>query len=226
MTGLNATKNTEMGPLNSYIDHTLLKPTATTQEIITLCEEALKYEFYAVCVNSCYLPLARKSLRDSGVKLATVIGFPLGAMATVPKVAEVHYCLEQGADEIDMVINLGWLRSGMQEEIVQEIKQIKEIMGDAILKVILETAFLSAEEIRQACELSLQGGADFVKTSTGFGPGGATLEAVRIMKESVGNEAGIKASGGIRDRETALSYIISGATRIGTSSGVIMMKDQ
>ncbi len=212
--------------MNSYIDHTLLKPTATTQEIITLCEEALKYEFYAVCVNSCYLPLARKSLRDSGVKLAAVIGFPLGAMATVPKVAEVRYCLEQGADEIDMVINLGWLRSGMQEEIVQEIKLIKEIMGDAILKVILETAFLSAEEIRQACELSLQGGADFVKTSTGFGPGGATLEAVRIMKESVGNEAGIKASGGIRDRETALSYIISGATRIGTSSGVIMMKDQ
>uniref|UniRef100_UPI0035612EF3 deoxyribose-phosphate aldolase n=1 Tax=Muriicola sp. TaxID=2020856 RepID=UPI0035612EF3 len=147
-----------------------------------------------------------------------------GAMATQAKLSEVRYCLDQGADEIDMVINLGWLRSGMHEEIVEEIRQIKELMGSYTLKVILEICYLSEEEIRKACDLAIRGGADFVKTSTGFGPGGATLEAVRIMKEVVGNRAEIKASGGIRDREIALTYIKAGATRIGTSSGVQMMK--
>ncbi len=224
MTGLNATKSIEMQPLNTYIDHTLLKSTATAKEIAELCDEAKANGFFAVCVNSCYLSLAREHLRDSGVKLAAVIGFPLGAMATLAKLNEVRYCLEQGAEEIDMVMNVGWLKSGMQEEIAEEIRQIKELMGSSILKVILEICYLSEEEIRQACDLALRGGADFVKTSTGFGPGGATLEAVRIMKEAVGNRAGIKASGGIRDREIALTYIKAGATRIGTSSGVQMMK--
>ncbi|GGD47336.1 deoxyribose-phosphate aldolase [Muriicola marianensis] len=215
-----------MGPLNTYIDHTLLKPTATAKEIIDLCEEAKTNRFFAVCVNSGYLSLADKNLRNSGVKLAAVIGFPLGAMATQVKLSEVRYCLDQGAEEIDMVINLGWLRSGMHEEIVEEIRQIKELMGSHTLKVILEICYLSEEEIRKACDLALRGGADFVKTSTGFGPGGATLEAVRIMKEVVGNRAEIKASGGIRDRETALEYIKAGATRIGTSSGIEIVKEQ
>ena len=215
-----------MKPLNSYIDHTLLKPTATADEIITLCEEAKTYRFYAVCVNSCYLELARKSLKGSEVKLAAVVGFPLGAMATGAKLAETRYCLEQGADEIDMVMNLGWFKSGMQEEVVEEIRQMKALIGDKVLKVILETCYLTADEIRLACAICLEGGADFVKTSTGFGPGGATLEAVGVMKESVGNQTGIKASGGIRDRETALKYIRAGATRIGTSSGVNMMEEQ
>ena len=226
MNDLNAIEPDEMKPLNTYIDHTLLKPTATEAEIVALCEEARQFDFYAVCVNSCYLPVAKKALQGSGVKLAAVIGFPLGAMATEAKVKETVYCISQGADEIDMVINLGWLRSGMQQEIVQEIEQIKAVVGEGILKVILETCYLSQSEIKLACDLSLQGGADFVKTSTGFGSGGAPLEAVKIMKESVGEKAGIKASGGIRDRETALEYISAGATRIGTSSGVKMMKEK
>jgi deoxyribose-phosphate aldolase len=225
MNALNAIEFDHMEALNTYIDHTLLKPTATAQEITTLCEEAIHYEFFAVCVNGCYLPLAKSALRNSRVKLAAVIGFPLGAMASRSKIAETRYCVEQGADEIDMVMNLGWLRSGMHQEIVQEITQIKAIIGTRILKVILETCYLSEEEIRLACDLSLRGGADFVKTSTGFGSGGATREALKIMKESVGNRAGIKASGGIRDKKTALEYIRAGATRIGTSSGVSMMTD-
>lgn len=226
MNDLNANDPNEMKSLSTYIDHTLLKPTATEAEIFTLCEEARQFDFYAVCVNSCYLPEAKKALKDSEVKLAAVIGFPLGAMATEAKVKETVYCIAQGADEIDMVINLGWLRSGMHTEIVQEIKQIKAVVGQGTLKVILETCYLSEEEIRLACDLSLQGGADFVKTSTGFGQGGATLKAVRIMKESVGDKAGIKASGGIRDRKTAMEYIAAGATRIGTSSGVKMMTEK
>ena len=226
MNDLNAIDPDEMKPLNSYIDHTLLKPTATAAEIETLCEEARQFDFYAVCVNSCYLPVAKKALKGSGVKLAAVIGFPLGAMATEAKVKETVYCMAHGADEIDMVINLGWLRSGMHREIVLEIEKIKTAVGQGILKVILETSYLSEEEIRLACDLSLRGGADFVKTSTGFGPGGATPEAVKIMKESVGDRAGIKASGGIRDRETAMEYIEAGATRIGTSSGVKMMTEK
>ncbi|NER09598.1 deoxyribose-phosphate aldolase [Muriicola jejuensis] len=214
-----------MKPLNTYIDHTLLKSTATVKEINTLCKEAKDYAFYAVCVNSGYLPLAKNNLLGSGVKLAAVIGFPLGAMSTESKIGEVRYCLEHGTDEIDMVMNLGWLRSGMSKEIVREIGLIKDIMGQRLLKVILEVAYLSEEEIRHACDCCIKGGADFVKTSTGFGPGGATLEAVRIMRESVGNKALIKASGGIRDKSTALEFIQAGASRIGTSSGVQMMKE-
>jgi len=211
--------------LNQYIDHTLLKPTATEDDIKTLCEEALHHNFYAVCVNSCYLPLAREILGTSEVKLAAVIGFPLGAMATEAKISEAKYCVKQGADEIDMVLNLGWFKSGRQQQVITEIMSIKSAIQKAVLKVILETCYLSDEEIRTACELCLKGGADMVKTSTGFGPQGATLKAVKIMKDSVGDKAGIKASGGIRDRETALEYIKAGATRIGTSSGVIMMKE-
>ncbi len=209
--------------LNQYIDHTLLKQTATELDIQTLCAEAKQYNFYAVCVNSCYVALAKKELQNTQVKVAAVIGFPLGAMATIIKEAEAKFCVDQGADEIDMVMNLGWFKSGLHTRISEEIKNIKGIIGDAVLKVILETCFLSENEIDEACKLCLMGGADFVKTSTGFGPEGATLIAVQRMKASVGKKAKIKASGGIRDKDTALAYINAGASRIGTSSGVKMM---
>ena len=209
--------------LNQYIDHTLLKPTATESDIQTLCAEAKQYNFYAVCVNSCYVALAKNELQNTRVKVAAVIGFPLGAMATTIKEAEAKFCVEQGADEIDMVMNIGWFKSGLHPRISEEIKNIKDIVGDAVLKVILETCYLSEDEIDKACKLCLKGGADFVKTSTGFGPEGATLKAVQFMKASVGEKAKIKASGGIRDKDTALAYIKAGASRIGTSSGVKMM---
>ncbi|WP_297764578.1 deoxyribose-phosphate aldolase [uncultured Muriicola sp.] len=210
--------------LNQYIDHTLLKSTATEADIRTLCTEAKKYNFYAVCVNSSYVALAKEELQNTQVKVAAVIGFPLGAMASKIKEAEAEFCAEQGADEIDMVMNLGWFKSGLHTKISEEIKNIKSTIGNAVLKVILETCFLSEDEIVEACKLSLKGGADFVKTSTGFGPEGATLKAVQLMKESVGEKARIKASGGIRDKATALAYIKAGASRIGTSSGVQMME--
>jgi deoxyribose-phosphate aldolase len=210
--------------LNKYIDHTLLKATATEAEIKELCAEAKQYDFYAVCVNSCYVALAKKELQNTQVKVAAVIGFPLGAMSAEIKVAEAKFCKEQGADEIDMVLNLGWLKSGLHTRAMEEIKSIKDLIGNNTLKVIIETCYLSEQEIREACRLCLDGGADFVKTSTGFGPEGATLKAVDIMKDSVGEKVKIKASGGIRDKATALMYIQAGASRIGTSSGVQMMK--
>lgn len=210
--------------LNQYIDHTLLKPTATAADIRTLCAEAIQYDFYAVCINSCYVSLAKEVLENSGVKIAAVIGFPLGAMATEIKVTEAKFCVAQGANEIDMVMNLGWFKSGLHAEITEEIKTIKDSIGKAILKVILETCYLSEDEIAVACKLCLEGGADFVKTSTGFGTAGATLKAVQIMKQSVGVKAQIKASGGIRDKATALGYIKAGAARIGASAGVQMME--
>lgn len=206
--------------LEKYIDHTLLKPTARPSDIIHLCGEAKTNGLYAVCVNSCYVPLAKKELEESEVKLATVIGFPLGAMATDSKVAEALYCIEQGADEIDMVINIGWLKSGLYEEVKNEIKEIKDAISTKILKVIIETCYLTDEEKRMACTLAIEAKADFVKTSTGFGTGGASFDDVQLMKDIVGNKARIKASGGIKDKITALKYIELGVSRIGTSSGI------
>ena len=206
--------------LEKYIDHTLLKPTASEEEIRKLCEEARTFSFYAVCVNSCYLDLAPAELKDSGVKLAAVVGFPLGAMATEVKIAEARYCIEHGADEIDVVMNIGWFKSGQYDRVQNELSQLKKAIGDAVLKVIIETCFLSDEEKSIASQLVVASGADFVKTSTGFGGGGATPEDVAIMKKAVGDKIRIKASGGIRDRETALLYIEMGVARLGTSSGV------
>lgn len=208
--------------LENYIDHTLLKPTARPSDIIHLCGEAKTNGLYAVCVNSCYVSLAKKELEESEVKLAAVIGFPLGAMATDSKVAEALYCIEQGVDEIDMVINIGWLKSELYEEVKNEIKQIKDTIGTKILKVIIETCYLTDEEKRIACTLIIEAKADFVKTSTGFGTGGATFEDVQLMKDVVGNNARIKASGGIKDKITALKYIELGVSRIGTSSGIVI----
>ncbi|MGB5237865.1 MAG: deoxyribose-phosphate aldolase [Flavobacteriaceae bacterium] len=206
--------------LQQYIDHTLLKPTARPEDIKRLCQEALDYKFFAVCVNSVYIPLAKDELEGSDVKLAAVIGFPLGAMATSVKIQEAAYCLEKGADEIDMVINLGWLKSGAYTDVLNELKSLKAITTDRILKVIIETCYLSEEEIVKACELVVEAGADFVKTSTGFGTGGATFKDVALMKATVGEKARIKASGGIRDRDTALKYVQMGVSRLGTSSGI------
>jgi len=210
--------------LADHIDHTNLKATATMDDIQKLCDEAKTQGFYAVCVNGCHVSLAKKALENSKVKLAAVIGFPLGAMSTKTKVFEAKDCVLNGADEIDMVINIGWLKSKMYEAVGNEIQAIKLAIGDKILKVILETCYLTDVEKEKACSLSVEAGADFVKTSTGFGSGGATFEDVILMKRVVGNKAKIKASGGIKDKETALKYIELGVSRIGTSSGPTLLK--
>jgi deoxyribose-phosphate aldolase len=206
--------------LRDYIDHTLLKATATSDQIINLCNEAKSYRFYAVCVNGCHVSLAKKELDNSNVKVAAVIGFPLGAMSTQSKLDEVRDCLDQGADEIDMVINIGKLKEGDHSYVEEEIASIKKTMGEKPLKVIFETCYLNEDEIRRCCKLAMSAGADFVKTSTGFGSRGATKEDVIIMKEVVGEHVRIKASGGIRDAQTAKEYIELGVDRIGTSSGI------
>ena len=212
--------------LQDYIDQTLLKSTATTTDIKSLCKEAIQHSFYAICVHGCHTALAKRQLNDSKIKLATVVGFPLGATSTATKVFETKDCLANGADEIDMVINIGWLKSGDHLLLKEEIRQVKEVMGDAILKVILETCYLTDAEKRIACEMAVSVGADFIKTSTGFGTGGATLDDIALIKDVVGDQARIKASGGIRDRATALQYISMGVSRIGTSSGVAIVTSE
>lgn len=209
--------------LNKYIDHTVLKATTTVEDIKKLCAEAKEYKFFSVCVNGAYVPLAAKELEGTEVAVAAVIGFPLGAMTKEAKVFEAKECVANGASEIDMVINVGLMKSGDYEAVGEEIRAIKEAIGDKVLKVILETCYLTDDEKRKACELSLAAKADFVKTSTGFGTGGATFEDVALMKEVVGDNAQIKASGGVRDFETAKKYIDMGVTRLGTSSGVQLM---
>lgn len=212
-------------PLEKHIDHTLLKPVATPKAIKQLCAEALEYNFYAVCVNSCYVALAREELKDSGVKIAAVVGFPLGAMSTEAKVCEANYCIEQGADEIDMVMNLGWLKFEEFGLIKEEIALIKQTIGSRILKVIIETCYLTAEEKKIASMLVIDGKADFVKTSTGFGSGGATFEDIELISRVIQNKVKIKASGGIKDRKTAMRYLDMGVSRLGTSSGITIVKE-
>ena len=210
--------------LNKYIDHTILKATASSSDVQKLCEEAIEHEFYSVCVNGCYVADAKHILQGSDVKIAAVVGFPLGAMTTAAKVFEAKEALENGASEIDMVINVAKLKDGEFEYVENEIRQIKEAIGDNILKVIIETCYLTDEEKVKACELSLVAKADFVKTSTGFGTGGATYEDVKLMKSVVGDNAKVKASGGVRDKETAQKYVELGAERLGTSSGIDIVK--
>ena len=210
--------------LNKYIDHTILKATASSTDVQKLCEEAIEHEFYSVCVNGCYVADAKHLLQGTDVKVAAVVGFPLGAMTTAAKVFEAKEAVENGASEIDMVINIAKLKDGEFEFVENEIRQIKEAIGDNILKVIIETCYLTDEEKVKACELSLAAKADFVKTSTGFGTGGATYEDVKLMKSVVGNNAKVKASGGVRDKETAQKYVDLGAERLGTSSGIEIVK--
>lgn len=209
--------------LNKFIDHTLLKPTATSLDIEKLCKEALQYQFFSVCVNSCYVPLASELLKNSDVNVCSVVGFPLGAMSTRAKLFETERALTDGADEIDMVMNIGWLKSKRINEVLQEISFLKNETGNRILKVILETCYLDETEKKLACKICVDAGADFVKTSTGFGTGGATIEDIKLMKNAVKGDAKIKASGGIRDRETALEYVYLGVDRIGTSNGVAIV---
>lgn len=212
--------------LNRYIDHTLLSASATEADILKLCNEALKYNFYSVCVNSSYVPLAKQALGRSEVKICTVVGFPLGAMSTEAKIFEAKYAINQGATEIDMVMNIGRLKSKNHLAVLKDISKVKQAIGLTTLKVILEISELSKNEIVKACEICIDANADFVKTSTGFSKSGATLTAIKIMKKTVRDQLKIKASGGIRDVETALKYIEVGANRIGASAGVTMMNNQ
>lgn len=212
--------------VNSYIDHTLLAATATERNIIDLCEEAKEYNLFSVCVNSCYVPLAKQLLEGSKVKICTVVGFPLGAMSTEAKAFEAKKAVEEGADEIDMVINIGMLKSKNYFRVLKDISDVKIAVGKTPLKAILEISELSKNEIILACEICLDAKADFVKTSTGFSKSGATLTAVKIIRKTVKDRAKIKASGGIRDYETALKFIEAGADRIGTSSGVAIVTHQ
>lgn len=201
-----------------YIDYTLLKATATPADIKKLCKEALEYGFYSVCVNSGYVPLAAEQLKGSKVKVCTVVGFPLGAMSTQAKLYETSVALSQGAQEIDMVLNVGLFLSGNVAKVLDEIALLKQETGDRVLKVIIETCYLNDDQKRLASQVCVDAGADFVKTSTGFGTGGATLADVQLIREIVGNRAKIKASGGIRDKQTALQYISLGVDRIGASA--------
>lgn len=206
--------------LAKYIDHTNLKPEASVGQIQVLCQEAAEHGFAAVCVNPVYVDFAAHWLRGSGVRIATVVGFPLGAALTEIKAAETKAAVERHADEIDMVINLGAVKTGVWDAVERDIQAVVEAAEGRLVKVILETCLLTDAEKRLACQAALAAGAHFVKTSTGFSSGGATVEDVRLMKAVVGNNALIKASGGVRTREQAQAMIAAGASRIGTSAGV------
>ncbi|MGE7602096.1 deoxyribose-phosphate aldolase [Peribacillus sp. NPDC097675] len=209
------------------IDHTLLKPEATEKEIVRLAEEAKEYGFASVCVNPQWVSLAAKELKGSEVKVCTVIGFPLGASTTAVKVFETQDAISNGAEEVDMVINIGLLKSGNDEAVEADMKAVaKAAHGKALLKVIIETCLLTEEEKVRACQLAVNAGADFVKTSTGFSTGGATVEDVTLMRKVVGPNLGVKASGGIRDKKDLENMELAGATRIGASSGVKIMQGE
>ncbi|MCF0108458.1 MAG: deoxyribose-phosphate aldolase [Bacilli bacterium] len=204
---------------NKLIDHTLLKQDAKPEQIIKLCEEAKEFDFMSVCINPAYVPLAASCLKGSDVKVCTVIGFPLGMNLTKTKVEEAQACIKAGADEIDMVINVGMLKAGEDKFVEEEIRELKAVAGSRILKVIIETCLLTDDEKIRACVAAKNAGADFVKTSTGFSTGGATASDVALMRKTVGPDMGVKASGGVRTHEDLLAMVEAGATRIGTSAG-------
>lgn len=216
---------------SKYFDHTILKADATAEDVKKICEEAKEYDFASVCVNSYYTPLVAEELKDTDVKVCSVIGFPLGAMSTLSKKLETVDAIENGADEIDMVINVGALKAKDYDEVLYDIQEVKDgcvhnpAWKEAKLKVIIETCLLTEEEKIKACELATEAGADFVKTSTGFSTGGATASDVALMKKTVAGKAWVKASGGIRDLETAKAMIQAGADRLGTSATVAIMKE-
>ncbi len=220
--------------LARLIDHTALKPDTTEARIRTLCDEARHYGFAAVCVNPCYVPLAAELLQDSPVAVCTVVGFPLGANRTAIKAAEAEQAIRDGAAELDMVLNLGLLKSGRHRAVLEDIRAVVDVARQAppppgrdriLVKVILETALLTDAEKEHACRLALEAGADFVKTSTGFAGGGATVEDVALMRRVVGDRMGVKASGGIRTRAQAEALVAAGASRLGTSAGVALVQD-
>ena len=210
--------------LSKYIDHTLLKADASLKAIEKLCDEAKEYDFKSVCVNTCNIPFCKKQLEDSDVLVCCVIGFPLGQMSTEAKVAETKDAIIKGADEVDMVINIGRLKDQDYEYVTDEIRKIKLACGDKTLKVIIETCLLTDVEKVKACECILEAKADFVKTSTGFSTSGATFEDVALLKKTVGDKCQVKAAGGVRSREDFDKMIALGADRIGTSSGTKLIQ--
>ena len=215
-----------MSDLAKYIDHTLLKPDATRAQIETLCAEAAEHNFATVCVNGSRVELAYSLLEESEVQVATVVGFPLGAMEADVKRYETEAAIDAGAGEIDMVMNVGRFKDGDLDFVDREIRDVVEAADDRVVKVILETCLLTDDEIVQACKLVVQAQAHFVKTSTGFGSAGATLEHVKLMRETVGQFAGVKAAGGIRNAADAHAMIEAGATRLGTSGGVAIVSGE
>ena len=212
--------------LAKYIDHTVLKPEATKDDVLRLCREAKEYGFCSVCVNSMYTALAAKELEGSGVKTCVVVGFPLGAMSTQAKAFETKEAAKDGADEIDMVIAVGALKEGNLDYVKADIRAVVESAGEAKVKVIIEACLLTDEEKVIACHLARSAGADFVKTSTGFSSGGATVEDVALMRRTVGEDMGVKAAGGIHTRKEALAMIDAGANRIGASAGIRIVTEE
>ncbi|KKE80596.1 deoxyribose-phosphate aldolase [Oceanobacillus caeni] len=211
--------------LAKYIDHTLLKPESTKKQIDKIIEEAIQYEFASVCINPTWVAHCYERLKNTSVKVCTVIGFPLGATSTETKVFETMQAIKDGATEVDMVINIGELKSGNLEKVKNDIVAVVQATkGDALTKVIIETSLLTDEEKITACKLAKEAGANYVKTSTGFSNGGATIEDIRLMRETVGPDMGVKASGGVRDLQTMKAMIEAGATRIGASAGVEILK--
>lgn len=205
---------------NRLVDHTLLAPNAREGQIIQLCKEAKEHHFASVCVNPGWVKTCAKELKGTDVNVCTVVGFPLGATSLESKVFETRQALSDGANEIDMVINIGKLKDGDNDFVREEIKRLKETCGEHVLKVIIETCLLSDEEKVRACLLAKEAGADFVKTSTGFSTGGATKEDVALMRKTVGDKMGVKASGGIKNKQDAQAMVEAGATRLGTSHGL------
>ncbi|BDC99339.1 deoxyribose-phosphate aldolase [Persicobacter psychrovividus] len=212
--------------ISKFIDHTILAATATEAEVKQLCEEAKAYNFFSVCVNSAYVAFAAEQVKGTEVAVCSVVGFPLGMMSTAAKVFETQQAIKDGADEIDMVINVGWLKDGKFDLVKNEIELIKAACGDRVLKVIIETCYLTDEQKIKASELSVEAKADFVKTSTGFGTAGATYEDIQLMKDAVKGNAKLKASGGVRSKEVAEKYIAMGVSRLGTSSGIKIVKGE
>lgn len=212
--------------LASYIDHTLLKPDASIADIKKICQEAAEYSFASVCINPYYIKAAKSFLENTGVKTCTVVGFPLGATTIEVKLYEAEQAIKNGADEIDMVINIGALKENNFDYTAEEIKKMSNVCnGKALLKIIIETCLLEKEQIVASCRIAASAGANYVKTSTGFSLSGATISDVKLMKETVGDLIGIKASGGIKDLKTMLMMIEAGATRIGTSSSVKIINE-
>lgn len=209
--------------LNKYIDHTILKPETTQDQVEKILSEAKEYDFASVCVNPTWVSLAAESLKDTDVKVCTVIGFPLGANTSAVKAFETKDAIANGADEIDMVINIGALKAGNDALVLDDIKAVVDASGDKLVKVIIEACLLTDDEKVRACQLSKEAGADYVKTSTGFSTGGATVADVALMRKTVGPDMGVKASGGARSYEDAIAFIEAGASRIGASSGVAIM---
>ena len=211
--------------INKFIDHTVLSEDADEKKIDKLIAEAKEHDFASVCVNSCWTKKCAEALKDSDVNVCVVVGFPLGAMDTKSKAFETKTAIENGADEREMVINVGWLKSGRYSDVEDDIREVKKACGDKHLKVIIECCLLTDEEKVMACKLSEKAGADFVKTSTGFSKSGATVEDVALMRKTVGDRLGVKAAGGIRDGKTAVAMIKAGASRLGCSAGIKIIEE-